>query len=103
MKRLVKIITSSLFLAMMFSFNSGAMAQNIGDQNTAAVSNYDPISANLDSLVNLTYIQRLQSNVTPATTFKSYEVPTYSADVYKRRMEKIQTPIPLVYNNQVEE
>jgi membrane-bound lytic murein transglycosylase D len=103
MKRLVKIVTSSLLVAMMFSFNNGTMAQNIGDQNASVVSNYDPISATLDSLVNLTYIQRLQSNVTPANTFKSYEVPTYSADIYKRRMEKIQTPIPLVYNNQVEE
>jgi membrane-bound lytic murein transglycosylase D len=102
MKKMKNLISASLLVTMMFSFNGRGVAQNIGN-TTPSVSDYDPIAATLDSLVNLTYIQRLQANVTPANTFKSYEVPTYSADVYKRRMEKIQTPIPLAYNSQVQE
>ncbi len=65
---------------------------------------YDPIAAALDSLVNLNYIQNLnfgseQSN----NNYKPYEIPSYSDDVYSKRMAKIQTPIPLIYNQQVRE
>ena len=93
---------SLLVLIALLSVSFGISAQIISDK-PPVVDNYDPISANLDSLVNLVYIQRLQNNVTPSGTFKPYEVPTYSAEVYKNRMEKIQTPIPLAYNNQVHE
>jgi membrane-bound lytic murein transglycosylase D len=102
MIRLVNKLWPSLLVAMMISFYDNASAQIISEK-PVFVEDYDPISANLDSLVNLAYVQRLQNGTTQATPFKPYEIPVYSADVYKRRMEKIPTPIPLCYNNQVQE
>jgi membrane-bound lytic murein transglycosylase D len=106
MNRLMKTLISSLFATMMFSFYTGSQAQIINDATaTAHVADYDPISATLDSLVNLNYIQRLNLNSSNGTVnnFQPFEVPSYSADVYRKRIEKIQTPIPLCYNSQVQE
>jgi membrane-bound lytic murein transglycosylase D len=104
MKRILHLLLPSLFSAMMFSFSIGASAQII-NENTSVVTDYDPIAATLDSLVNLTYIQRLNLNAAAESNsgFKSFEVPSYSPEIYKKRIEKIQTPIPLCYNNQVQE
>lgn len=103
MNRFVKNILSSLLAAMMISFYTTINAQIINEQVNSSVE-YDPISATLDSLVNLMYIQRLhQSETAGSNNFKPFEVPTYSADIYKRRIEKIQSPIPLCYNSQVME
>jgi membrane-bound lytic murein transglycosylase D len=101
MKRLL-IFLSALSTAMMSSFSGTVSAQILNDQ--PVIQEYDPIAATLDSLVNLVYVQRLsQLNTPPNTQFKPYEVPSYSADVYRSRIAKIQTPIPLTYNNQVRE
>ena len=104
MNTLSKLLLPSLFIAMMFSFNNSSQAQII-NENSTNVTDVDPIAATLDSLVNLTYVQRLNLNSTaPANnSFKSFEIPAYSADIYKKRIEKIQTPIPLCYNSQVQE
>lgn len=66
---------------------------------------YDPIAATLDSLVNLNYIQRLNfaSSGTQENNFQPYEIPTYSEEVYTQRIAKIQSPMALVYNQQVRE
>ncbi len=104
MKKLISLLLPSFFIAMVFSFNNHLYAQIINDKN-AFVQDYDPISATLDSLVNLTYIQRLNQNATASSsgTFKSYEIPSYSPEIYQKRIERIQTPIPLCYNSQVQE
>ena len=70
----------------------------------ASQGGYDPIAAALDSLVNLNYIQKLNfGSEQPSNNYKPYEIPSYSDDVYSKRIAKIQTPIPLVYNQQVRE
>lgn len=103
MNRFVKSIISSLFAAMMISFYSSTNAQIINEQANIQIG-YDPISATLDSLVNLTYVQRLHLNESAnSNNFKPFEVPSYSAEIYRKRIEKIQTPIPLCYNSQVQE
>jgi membrane-bound lytic murein transglycosylase D len=89
---------------MIFSFCYRAQAQLIGEQSAQVVSEYDPIVANLDSLVSLTYIQRLNINPVPsANNYQPFEVPVFSPEVYQRRIDKIQTPIPLCYNSEVQE
>lgn len=85
---------------------SPASAQLINEQQNVVPDNYDPIAATLDSLVNLSYIQRMNSNSAygfTSSNFRPFDVPTYSADVYQKRMEKIQTPIPLCYNSMVKD
>lgn len=99
------LLTTTLLLASVLSF-SPANAQLINEQQTVVPDSYDPIAATLDSLVNLSYIQRLNSNSAygfTSSNFRPFEVPTYSADVYQKRMEKIQTPIPLCYNSMVKD
>ena len=90
MNTLSKLLLPSLFIAMMFSFNNSSQAQII-NENSTNVTDVDPIAATLDSLVNLTYVQRLNLNSTaPANnSFKSFEIPAYSADIYKKRIEKL--------------
>ena len=106
MKRISNLLLSiSLLFAVMFSFVP-AGAQIINEQKSVVPDSYDPISATLDSLLNLSYVQRLNSNNSYGFTssdFRPYEVPTYSGDVIQKRMEKIQTPIPLCYNSMVKD
>jgi membrane-bound lytic murein transglycosylase D len=105
MKKLINFILPSLLFTMMFLFNTVSFAQIIKD-NTIRADDYDPIAATLDSLVNLTYIQRINQNATASSTqeaMQSYEVPSYSPEIYRKRIERIQTPIPLCYNSQVQE
>ena len=104
MNKLIKHLFLSLIAIFILSFNNISRAQII-NENATVVSNYDPIAATLDSLVNLTYVQRLNLNSSTVSNnnFKSFEIPSYSAEIYKRRIEKIQTPIPLCYNSQVRE
>jgi len=70
-----------------------------------STGSYDPIAAVLDSLVTLNYVQRLNfaSVGTQQNNFQPYEIPVYSDEEYGKRVCKIQSPIPLVYNQQVRE
>ncbi len=106
-KSFQKIKKASLLLAAMFSLLSPGYAQ---EENTdcppgAKVCEYDPIVAMLDSLVNQNYIQRLSfaSSGTQQNNFQPFEIPSYSDEVYSQRISKIQSPMSLVYNQQVRE
>lgn len=107
MKMLKNVCMASLFTAMMFSFSGKADAQIINQtQDMSAVKiDYDPIAATLDSLLNLTYIQRLSSTSAFGSNgnFKPSETPVYADDIYRKRIQKIQSPIPLTFNGEVKE
>lgn len=107
MKILKHVFTASLFTAMMFSFSDKASAQIINDQQEQpqVKIDYDPIAATLDSLVNLTYIQRLGTSGQNGANgnFKPTETPVYADDIYRKRIQKIQSPIPLTFNSEVKE
>lgn len=98
------LISASLLAASVLSFTP-VKAQLINDQQAVIPDSYDPIAATLDSLVNLSYVQRLSANSAYiyGNGQRPFEVPTYSGDIYQKRMEKIQTPIPLCYNSQVKD
>jgi membrane-bound lytic murein transglycosylase D len=99
------IKSTSLLAVGLLIFSSG-FGQEVKDSDPISPSQpYDPIAATLDSLVNLNYIQRLNfaSSATQQNNFQPYEVPTYSEEVYTQRISKIQSPMPLIYNQQVRE
>ncbi len=104
MKSLKTYIKSACLIAMLV-FAAGGEAKSQGQpENPSAGTNDDPISSMLDSLVNLSYIQRINfaaAGTQQTNNFQPYEVPTYADDIYKKRIQKIQTPIPLTYNSQV--
>jgi len=68
-------------------------------QQPAAVN--DPIIEALDSLVKLNNVLRFNSLNPKAAATADRSVPMYSEDVYKARIARMSSPIPLVYNEQV--
>ena len=97
MKNLYGVI---IMLSVLFQ-----VAFNVNAQDTTGVDDsYDPIAANLDSLVTLNYIQRLNfatGGMDASGDFKPLDIPSYSDEVYRARMAKIQSPIMLTYNDEV--
>jgi membrane-bound lytic murein transglycosylase D len=106
MKRISNLLLSAAVLSVSVFSIAPVNAQLINEQQNVVPDSYDPIAATLDSLLNLSYVQRLNSNSAygfTSSNFRPYEVPVYSADVIAKRMEKIQTPIPMCYNPMVKE
>ena len=105
-KLLIRIRNTSLLTAMIFLFYTPAIGQSGNDviPVTGVVSD-DPIVSMLDSLLNQHYIEKL--NISSAgnrpSDFNPSDIPSYSDDVYRSRIQKIETPIPLTYNAQVKE
>ncbi len=68
------------------------------------VQDYDPISSMLDSLVTLNNVVRFNTlTASDKIVCNSTTCPTFSDDVYRDRISKINTPIPLAYNKYVEQ
>lgn len=103
-KILQNLKMASLFVTAMLLFSSG-YAQQTETQPAVTQVPYDPIAATLDSLVTLNYIERLNfaSSAARQSNFQPYEIPSYSDEVYAQRISKIQSPMPLVFNQQVKE
>ena len=92
---------ASLALVMVLMFFNTATAQP-----DSCATNYDPIAAALDSLVNQNFIQRLNFATAGSqveSNFQPREIPVYKDEVYASRISKMQTPIALTYNQQVRE
>jgi membrane-bound lytic murein transglycosylase D len=68
-------------------------------QSPAAIN--DPIVEALDSLVKLNNVLRFNSLNPKANAVADRSVPVYSEDVYKARMARMSSPIPMSYNEQV--
>ncbi len=106
MKRISNLLLSAAILSVSVFSIAPVNAQLINEQQNVIPDSYDPIAATLDSLLNLSYVQRLNSNSAygfTSSNFRPQEVPVYSGDVIAKRMEKIQTPIPLTYNSMVKD
>jgi membrane-bound lytic murein transglycosylase D len=89
---------------MLFLFNEAGAQE---DSSAAKLPlNYDPIVAALDSLVNQNFIQRLNFAASGSQVdngFQPREIPVYKDEVYASRISRIQSPIPLTFNQQVKE
>lgn len=89
-------------LAGKFTMNSfGQYKEN--SLPTESVESYDPIAAQLDSLVSLANVIRYNNLNSGDNSINGsdYSIPSFSDEIYKERIAKISTPIPLTFNNQV--
>jgi membrane-bound lytic murein transglycosylase D len=95
---------ASLLVAVMLLLFCRIYAQT--DSCAKLPANYDPIAATLDSLVNENFVQRLSfatAGRQAEGSFQPREIPVYKDEVYASRIAKIQSPIPLTFNQQVKE
>ena len=87
---------------MMFSFSNHSIAQKNTALSSIEEDSYDPIVATLDSLVSSHYVQKINESEEagfPESNFEGTEIPVYSDDIYAKRIQKIQTDIPLTFNS----
>ena len=107
MKGIIKrILKASLACTMMFSFSNHSIAQKNTALSSIEEDSYDPIVATLDSLVSSHYVQKINESEEagfPESNFEGTEIPVYSDDIYAKRIQKIQTDIPLTFNSEVKE
>jgi membrane-bound lytic murein transglycosylase D len=76
-------------------------AQQSPITTSATTTIKDPIVEALDSLVKLNNVLRFNNlNPKPSNT-ADRSVPVYSEDVYRARISRMVSPIPLVYNEEV--
>ena len=100
------ILKASLLCALVLSFSFSSLAQKAAVQTNNDEDSYNPIIATLDSLVSSHYLQKVsESSETgfPESEFNGTEIPVYDNDIYAKRIQKIQTDIPLTFNAEVKE
>lgn len=100
MKPITTCFRTALSLLTLFVVCS---SRSFAADSTVVTVKYDPIVAALDSLTSQSFIQRLNSAELTSNGFGYREVPAYSDEVYSKRIGKIQTPIPLCFNDEVKE
>lgn len=64
-------------------------------------ADYNPVVAMLDSLVTINHVVKYQEQNAYTYQSSDNQIPVFSAEVYKERISKMKTPIPLTYNDQV--
>lgn len=83
---------------MFFIFSFQSIAQN----GFAGESEMRPIRASLDELLNSWYIGKLSVDTNTSSLnkygFKHNDIPLYADRTYKKRLNALQSPIPLGYN-----
>jgi membrane-bound lytic murein transglycosylase D len=99
----MRIFITSFFLVFSSCFfNLNAQVKS-DDGSFKAIEK--KLNENLDQLLNQWYIGKMTIDTNVAEMnkygFKKGEIPTYSPEVYKKRLEDLQCPIPLPYNNYV--
>ena len=95
MTKRIKVLLFLLSLAM-----STLQAQTKTTLASSAVD-YDPVAAMLDSLVTINHVVKYQEQSSFSYQSIDNNIPVFSAEVYKDRISKMKTPIPLTYNEQV--
>lgn len=97
------LVSGLIVLASAIAPLNPVSAQGPDCSDPASPACYDPIAATLDSLVNQSFVQRMHASSTASSfnTFQPSEIPTYADDIYAKRMERIQTPIPMTFNMEV--
>ena len=101
-------LTRTVGLIAMLGMFASVPSIEVQAQTAAAAptaeETYDPIVSMLDSLVTLNHVVRfnsLEANCYDNNMAVPGSVPTFSEEVYKERMAKISSPIPLSYNQYV--
>jgi membrane-bound lytic murein transglycosylase D len=102
--KLTRTVGLLAMIGMFASVPSMEVQAQIEPTAPAAEVTYDPIVSMLDSLVTLNHVVRfnsLDANCYDNKMAVPGSVPTFSEEVYKERMAKISSPIPLSYNQYV--
>jgi membrane-bound lytic murein transglycosylase D len=99
-------LTRHICLAALLILATGRLSAQVNPVNPAqdaAVSSSDPIVEMLDSLVTLNHVVRFNSLEANCydNTKNVAGVPSFSDEIYRQRINKIQSPIPLSYNQHV--
>jgi membrane-bound lytic murein transglycosylase D len=94
-----KFLGTVMLCALLSVFVS---AQNPGNQS--AINPNDPIVEALDSLVAINNVIRYNPLLHAETGETSrYDYPQYSDEIYRQRISKISSPIPLTFNDEVKQ
>ena len=104
-KKVMKI-KKTLIVISLISLISGISRSQVTNSTAAAVQvqEYDPISAMLDSLTTLNHVVRFNTvNAIDKEVCTAITCPSFSDEVYRERISKINTPIPLAYNKYVKD
>ena len=95
----VLLISLLSFILLTVAAPVSVVAQQT-DSSSKIVS--DPIVETLDSLVKLNNVLRFNTiNPRASGVTSDRSVPVYSDDVYRSRFARMNSPIPMVYNEQV--
>lgn len=104
MKKLYFFGLASLIVCFMHSGEAQATGNNPTDSTTAD-NGPDPVAEMLDSLITLNNVIRFNQVKETASdgdaTDRPATYPHYSEQVYRQRISKINSPVPLTYNDQV--
>lgn len=101
--KLTRLLCLPAFFLTLATGLLSAQESSISPAQDASVSSYDPIVEMLDSLVTLNHVVRF--NNLEAYCYDNPKAcpapPSFSDEVYRDRISKIQSPIPLSYNQHV--
>ncbi|MCL2329195.1 MAG: transglycosylase SLT domain-containing protein [Bacteroidetes bacterium] len=96
------VLVLSIAITTAFAQNTPAQILQPDNSDTVLFTNFN---TNLDNLVNLYYVNQSQywkyAN-RPLGEMATTKVPEFSPEVYKTRIAKIPTVVPLSYNDQVQ-
>ncbi len=100
-----KIIVCILIALSLCTLTVNAQVMEAKDSNH--VKPYEPISAMLDSMAAQTFLNRATfmdaARNLPYRDNSQYEFKSYPDSVYRKNLAKLQSPIPLDYNDQVKQ
>jgi membrane-bound lytic murein transglycosylase D len=105
MKKRNLFISLLICLGTLAFNNVNAQESNTYDKVSVRGNSVDPIAAMLDSLVTINHVVRynnLEANCfDPNTGISNANTPNFTDDVYRDRINSINSPIPLSYNKHV--
>ncbi len=102
-----KVLVALLSLTIVYTTASKVSAQSAVSGVTNASEISERITEMLDSMTNIRTLMKspravaAQQNVKPR--FQPGEIPFYSDDVVRQKLAKIQSPIPMTFNNPVKD
>ncbi|MGI8893833.1 MAG: LysM peptidoglycan-binding domain-containing protein [Bacteroidia bacterium] len=104
MKRQI-FVSFLVSICTLFTFSVEAQQVTPVTEEIKPDNSYDPIAAMLDSLVSQNFLNRYNfvNDIDLDAEAYTGNAPTFSDEVYRTRMSKINSPIPLTYNRSVKE
>ncbi|MEO5572633.1 MAG: LysM peptidoglycan-binding domain-containing protein [Bacteroidia bacterium] len=100
-----RLIVFTSIVMLSFPFVTVAQLNTQSSETTETLQCNDPIVEMLDSLVTINNVIRFNNSISASASSSSGDIstgiPFFDDDIYRDRISKISTPIPLVFNEQV--